>query len=142
MTDKELRKLSRTDLLEMLLMQKKENDQLRLQLQQLQSQLDDRTIAVNKAGSLAEASLQLNGVFESAQAACGQYVENIQMLSEKQEAICRRMEQETKQKCDRMVEEAKAMSQAYWDEYMARVQQFLKNYEGLRRELENRGEQP
>lgn len=140
MTDKELRKLSRTDLLEMLLMQKKENDQLRLQLQQLQSQLDDRTIAVNKAGSLAEASLQLNGVFESAQAACGQYVENIQMLSEKQEAICRRMEQETKQKCDRMVEEAKAMSQAYWDEYMARVQQFLKNYEGLRRELENRGE--
>lgn len=140
MTDKELRKLSRTDLLEMLLMQKKENDQLRLQLQQLQSQLDDRTIAVNKAGSLAEASLQLNGVFESAQAACGQYVENIQMLSEKQKAICRRMEQETKQKCDRMVEEAKAMSQAYWDEYMARVQQFLKNYEGLRRELENRGE--
>ena len=96
MTDKELRKLSRTDLLDMLLTLKKENDQLRRKVEQLQSQIDSRTIRVENAGSIAEASLQLNGVFESAQAACGQYVENIQYLSERQEAVCRRMEQETR----------------------------------------------
>lgn len=135
MTDKELKKLSRIDLLEMLLMQKKENDQLRLQVAELQEKLQERKIAVEQAGSIAEASLQLNGVFESAQAACSQYVENIEKLSARQETICRKMEQETRAKCERMLREAREQSQAYWDEYTAKVQQFLKHYEPLRREL-------
>lgn len=135
MTDKELRKLSRTDLLEMLLMQKKENDQLRRQVVELQSQLQNRNITIRNAGSIAEASLRLNSVFESAQAACGQYMENIEKLNARQEEICRQMEQRTKNKCEQMLREAKEQSQAYWDEYMERVRQFLKRYEGLRQEL-------
>ena len=135
MTDKELRKLNRADLLELLLMLKKENDQLTRQVQQLQAQVDDRKIVVDKAGSIAEASLQLNGVFESAQAACGQYMENIEKLSTRQEEVCRQMELRTRQNCERMIAEAKQQSQAYWDEYTARVQEFLKEYEPLRREL-------
>ena len=35
-------------------------------------------IAIEKAGSLAEAALQLNSVFEAAQNACAQYTQNIQ----------------------------------------------------------------
>lgn len=141
MTDKELRKLNRADLLELLLMLKKENDQLTRQVQQLQAQVDDRKIAVDKAGSIAEASLQLNGVFESAQAACGQYMENIEKLSARQEEVCRQMELQTRQNCERMIAEAKAQSQAYWDEYTARVQEFLKQYEPLRQELSQRRSQ-
>ena len=142
MTDRELRKLGRTDLLEMLLIQKKENDRLRQRLAELEEKLRERQIAVDQAGSIAEASLQLNGVFASAQAACGQYMENIEQLSVRQEEVCRRMEQETREKCDRMLREAREQSQAYWDEYMDRVGQFLKKYEGLRRELKSRGERP
>lgn len=141
MTDKELRKLNRADLLELLLMLKKENDQLTRQVQQLQAQVDDRKIVVDKAGSIAEASLQLNGVFESAQAACGQYMENIEKLSARQEEVCRQMERQTRQNCERMIAEAKAQSQAYWDEYTARVQEFLKQYEPLRQELSQRRSQ-
>ena len=141
MTDKELRKLNRADLLELLLMLKKENDQLTRQVQQLQAQVDDRKIVVDKAGSIAEASLQLNGVFESAQAACGQYMENIEKLSTRQEEVCRQMELQTRQNCERMIAEAKAQSQAYWDEYTARVQEFLKQYEPLRQELSQRRSQ-
>ena len=44
MTEKELRRLSRTDLLELLLAQRKENEQLRCILDETQSQLADRTI--------------------------------------------------------------------------------------------------
>ena len=141
MTDKELRKLNRADLLELLLMLKKENDQLTRQVQQLQAQVDDRKIVVDKAGSIAEASLQLNGVFESAQAACGQYMENIEKLSTRQEEVCRQMELQTRQNCERMIAEAKVQSQAYWDEYTARVQEFLKQYEPLRQELSQRRSQ-
>lgn len=76
--------------------------------------------------------MQLSGVFESAQAACGQYVQSVEKMKAKQEEVCRQMEQQTQEKCERMVREAKEQAQAYWDEYMTRVQQFLQDYEPLR----------
>ena len=74
MTERELRRLSRTDLLELLLAQRRENEQLRCILDQTQSQLADRTIKIDKAGSLAEASLQLSGVFDAAQKSADLYI--------------------------------------------------------------------
>ena len=67
MTEKELKKLHRSDLLELLIAQEKENEQLRSQIAQLEARLADRTIAIDQAGSIAEASLQINGVFQAAQ---------------------------------------------------------------------------
>ena len=55
MTERELRRLSRTDLLELLVAQRRENEQLRCILDQTQAQLADRTIQIDKAGSIAEA---------------------------------------------------------------------------------------
>ena len=66
MTDKELRKLNRSALLEMLVEQSRENDRLRAQVDELQRLLSDRQLKINQAGSIAEASLQLNQVFEAA----------------------------------------------------------------------------
>ena len=77
MTERELKRLSRADLLAMMLSLSKENAQLRQQLEQMEQQLSNRTIAIQESGSLAEASLRLNGIFEAAQAACEQYTENI-----------------------------------------------------------------
>ena len=79
MTQKELRRLRRSDLMEMLLELSKENLQLRQELEESNRQLRDRTIRIEEAGSLAEAALLLNGVFEAAQAACQQYEENLRM---------------------------------------------------------------
>ena len=73
MTERELRRLSRADLLELLLAQRRENEQLRCILDQTQAQLADRTIKIENAGSIAEASLQLNGIFTAAQDTCQQY---------------------------------------------------------------------
>ena len=89
MTDKELRKLSRSDLLELLISQTEENRVLKSRVDQMQDQLLDRRIAVDKAGSIAEASLQLNGVFQAAEKAAQQYLENIQRMSEEQDTIGR-----------------------------------------------------
>lgn len=77
MTEKELRRLSRRELLEMLLAQTEENQRLKQQLEQARQALADRTITIEKAGTMAEAALQLNGVFEAADKAVRQYVENI-----------------------------------------------------------------
>jgi hypothetical protein len=79
MTPKELRRLRRSDLMEMLLELSKENLQLRQDLEEARQQLQDRTIAIEECGSLAEAALRLNGIFEAAQAACAQYEENLRL---------------------------------------------------------------
>ena len=79
MTEKELKRLRRSDLLELLLVQSKENQQLRQELEEARAQLANRAIKIEKAGSMAEAALQLSGIFEAADQACAQYLENIRM---------------------------------------------------------------
>ena len=68
MTDNDVKKLSRKDLLEMLIDQSREIESLRAKLSEAEAALKKREIAIDKAGSIAEASLLLNGVFEAAQA--------------------------------------------------------------------------
>ncbi len=82
MTDKELKKLSRAELLEMLIAQSKEVDSLKKQLQEANEKLEDRRIMIANSGSIAEAALHLNGVFEVAQNAAEQYLENIKRQSD------------------------------------------------------------
>ena len=105
MTDRELRKLSRTDLLEMLVDLSEELNRVKQQLEIAEEKLNNRQIQIDNAGSIAEASLRLNGVFEAAEAAGEQYMENIRSLSERQEDICRRIEWECREKAKRRLEE-------------------------------------
>ena len=139
MTSKELKRLSRVDLLEMLIMQTQENENLKKQIAQMQEKLDSRDIAINNSGSIAEASLQLNGVFEAARAAADQYLDNIRNM----ESNCRRTEEETEAKCAAMLEDAsaaasriesnaKAESSAYWAELSQRLDAFYAEHQGLR----------
>lgn len=74
MTDKELSRLKRVDLLELLIVQSRENDRLRSELEEARRQLEAKELRMQQAGSIAEAALQLNKVFEAAQAAADQYV--------------------------------------------------------------------
>ena len=80
MTDKDLRRLSRAELLEMLLAQMEENEKLKQRLKAAQNALEDRRIAIDKAGTMAEAALMLNKVFEAADQAARQYLENIHRI--------------------------------------------------------------
>lgn len=157
MTDKELKRLSRGELLEMLIQQSKELELLRKQLDAAQTALQNREITINKAGSIAEAALQLNGVFTAAQDACQQYMENICHLSRNQEQICAQRDAESRAEAERIVEEArkesealahetrmmcaemvtkaKAESQAYWDEVSRRLVAFSTEHAELQQLL-------
>lgn len=77
MTEKELHKLKRAELLEMMLAQSREIDSLRARIEELEEKLADREIRIQESGSIAEAALKLNGIFEAAQAAADQYLENV-----------------------------------------------------------------
>ena len=105
MTDRELRKLSRSDLLEMLVDLSEEHNLVKQQLKAAEEKLNNRQIMIDNAGSIAEASLQLNGVFEAAEAASEQYMESLRSLSQRQDEICRRIEWECREKAKRRLEE-------------------------------------
>lgn len=154
MTEKEMRRLSRADLLEMLIEQSTELQTLREKLSAAEAALAKRELAIDTAGSIAEASLQLSGIFEAAQASCQQYTDNIRLLSERQEAVCAKREQESLEKaerlvsdaakksaeleretrlqCDEMQARAQAESQAYWDEVTTRLDAFYAEHVSLR----------
>ena len=128
MTDKELRKLSRSDLLELLISQTEENQALKTRVAQLEDQLNDRRIAVAEAGSIAEASLKLNGVFAAAEEAARQYLENIQRIQQEQEASSQSLREKAGQEAEAIRKEAEAYSQklrgeadAYWKQIEERA---------------------
>ena len=81
MTEKELHRLSRRELLEMLIARTMENERLKEELQQARKELSDRQLIQEHAGSMAEAALRLNGVFEAADKAALQYLENIRRMA-------------------------------------------------------------
>lgn len=76
-----LKKLSRAELLEMLIAEEKRIDQLEKELEEAREALKDRAIKIENAGSIAEAALKLSGIFEAAQTAVDQYVENIERIT-------------------------------------------------------------
>ena len=92
MTNKELKKLRRADLLELLLVQTRETEKLKKKLLAAEKDLEDRQIRMAAVGNLAEAMVEVNGVMAAAQAAADQYLENIAA-----------MEAETRKKCDLML---------------------------------------
>ena len=80
MTDKELKKLKRAELLQILLTQSKEID--RAELDEANAKLADKKIMLEKSGSIAEASLSVFHIFEGAQQAADVYLENIKRRAE------------------------------------------------------------
>lgn len=120
MNQKELRRLTRIDLLEMMLELSKENEALRKQLEDANRKLEDRRIVVEEAGSLAVAAFQLNGIFDAAQKTCDQYTENMRLRYEQQQQICREMELETQKKCEQMLAKAKEEAEAYLRESLTK----------------------
>ena len=116
MKDYDLRKLSRAQLLELLLAQSKEVARLQEELQQAQRQLEDRRIRLSEAGNIAEAALQISGVFSAAQAAAEEYLASVSESMAASQEKCRIMEEETREKCERMICAAQKESAAIWDD--------------------------
>ena len=87
MTDREVHKLKRVELLELLLELSKENDKLKDENEKLKEKLNDKTLYIVNCGSIAEAAMQLCGVFEAAQNAADCYLENIKLMHHRENSL-------------------------------------------------------
>lgn len=84
MEKKTLKKLRRTELLELMLEQSRRIDELEAELAEAEAKLEARKLMCRESGSLAEAALKLNGVFEAAQKAADDYLANLKMGSQEE----------------------------------------------------------
>ena len=148
MTEKELQKLTRQDLLQLLLEAEKENDALRAEVEKLRAEAADKQLIMGKVGSIAEASLLLNGVFSAAQAAADQYVLNVKRVCEEKEErirqsedIVQRAQEQARQLREaaesisrRIIRQAKEESDRYWDAIQFKHDSFSEQTKQINRE--------
>lgn len=124
MTDRELKRLSRAELLEMLLMQTKEVDRLNEELAQARAQLEERRVILKNAGDIANATLGLNKLFQAAQQTAEEYLENIRQLELQTLEKCQRMEQQTRETCDGMLRSARDEARSFWTKLQYEVRDY------------------
>lgn len=131
MTEKELKKLTRYQLLELLIVQTERADKLQQQLEKAQQRLNDKEIQMTVLGSIAEASLELSGVFAAAQKAADMYLEAAkkkadQILREAEEQAGRLPEESEEPEAPKAPEQPE-----YQDEDPARVDKIWSMLEDL-----------
>lgn len=168
MTDKELKRLNRTELLQLLMNQVRETEQLQAKVRELTEQIQKHEITCQNAGTLAEAALALNGVFQAADEAAQKYVQEMADRAAKQEqelqakadevriqadklledanAAAAKIREEAeacltnaKVQAEKILEEAKSGSQEYWDKVKAQIRTLLETQETLKVFLETVG---
>ena len=171
MTDKELKKLSRMELLQLLVDQSKELESTKQELLETHRQVTELTEKLNskelkkeQAGSIAEAALQLNGVFEAAQAAADEYLAHIKEQQEQQQTLtdaalkdakaeAQRIITDTKENakkitreadaqvanaqrtCEETTQKAQAEVKKYWEDISSKLEAFYEEHAGLREML-------
>ena len=95
MISKELKKMSRRELMDIIYQMKKNEQQMQDEIASLQEALQDKRIRLSVAGSVAEAAASITNVFSAAQMTADLYL---------QEIAC--MKEETERKCAARIEEA------------------------------------
>ncbi|MCD8035852.1 MAG: hypothetical protein LUE88_00500 [Clostridiales bacterium] len=102
MAEKDLRRMNRTELIEIIYALQKNEQALIKENNKLQKQLDDKFLRIKNAGFIAEAALSLNHIFEDADAAAKQYVAAVKAANESAATIIK----EAKWQSDEMISNA------------------------------------
>ncbi len=112
MTGKELKKMNHAELIEIIYQYEKRLQELTAENTRLETLLRDRQIQLQEAGSIAEASLKLNHIFETAQKAADEYMASIRAAGEAIEADTRAILNRAEAEAQAMKEEARAQCDA------------------------------
>ena len=107
MTDKEFTRLTRAQLIDIIYQLQLEIDKLNEQKQALEKELADKRLRLSNAGNIAEAALEINDCFRSAQNAAEQYLNEIKAIREETEAQRKRILAETKAEAEAIIAGAK-----------------------------------
>lgn len=124
MTDKEFRRLSRAQLFDIIYQLQLQVDELTRQKQKLEKALTDKHLRISNAGNLAEAALEINDCFRSAQNAADQYLSEIKTMREEIEEERERILAEAHAEAEAIIANARRNT----DEFDAVLEEIIEEY--------------
>lgn len=130
MTDQELRRLSRADLIDIIYTLQQQKEQAEQQLAQAQAQLQDRQLRLANAGSIAEAALSLNGVFDAAQAA-DQYLQAVRTSAAETQAQKEQILADAERQAKEIVDTAELQAAEHWKRFQLQAGQLIQAHAEL-----------
>ena len=82
MTDKEFKRLTRPQLIEIIYQLQLKQEELIAENERLSKELADKRLRIENAGSIAEAALEIHHVMQAAQDAASHYVEEMRIRAD------------------------------------------------------------
>ena len=124
MTDKEFKRLSRAQLIDIIYQLQLQIDKLSEHTQELESELKDKRLRLSNAGNIADAALEINDCFRSAQNAAEQYLNEIKAIREETEAERQRILSQARAEAEVIIAGAKKTQ----GDYDSAIEAILKEY--------------
>lgn len=124
MTDKEFKRLSRSQLIDIIYQFQLQVDKLTEQNQELERELADKRLRLNNTGNIAEAALEINDCFRSAQNAADQYLNEIKSIRDETERECRKILAEARAEAVSIIAGANKTQ----DDYDSAIETIVKKY--------------
>lgn len=111
MTDKEFKRLKRSDLIYIIYEYQKKQEELIKENEELREKLKEKEMKISNAGSLAEVAANLNGLFEAAQQTADDYMKQIENTAAAQaEKRAEAIIKEANERARKIISEARADS--------------------------------
>lgn len=99
--------LSKNEMMMVMHDQEQEIERLKAKVAELQGTIDSYEIKISETGTLAEASAQINNLFEAAQATVETYIGNMRKREEKSEQLL----SDVQKQADEIISEAETVAQ-------------------------------
>ena len=122
MISKELKHLSRQELVDIIYQLKKNEQEMQEEIESLKNELQDKRIRVSTAGSIADAAMSVTNVFSTAQMTADLYLREISYMKEDTEKECAKKIEEAEKKVKEIFDDAEkkfdTLKAAYKSEYV------------------------
>lgn len=124
MTDKEFKRLSRHQLIDIIYQFQLQVDTLTEKNQALEQELADKRLRLSNAGNIADAALEMNDCLRSVQKAAEQYLNEIKAIREETEAQRQRILSQAQAEAEAILADAKNTQ----GDYDSAIEAILKEY--------------
>ena len=131
MISKELKRLSRRELVDIIYQLKKNEQKMQEEIESLKNELQDKRIRISTAGSIADAAMSVTNVFSTAQMTADLYLREISYMKENTEKECEKKIEDAEKKVKKILADGEkkfdTLKAAYKSEYAKWQQLRIRN---------------
>ena len=121
MINKDIKRLSRRELVDIIYQLKTNEQEMQNELESLKKELEDKRIRISEAGSIADAAMSVTNVFSTAQMTADLYLREISLMKEDTEKACAKKIEEAEKKVKEILSDGEKkfhiLKVAYKNEY-------------------------